>query len=170
MDRKEKTIAEFRKNLKIECQENFRRCKLKDLCDGTIKQGRFRILCVIKDIETENFIKGHCKKCRKIKVLWDFRSSEVYKCHKCNENMSLHLMITIRIYDQDKYETKIYMKNQELLNCLGLKSPTLKPDKLEEDISKKISDLKDSIAEFGLAKSFKRKPLMIYKSVLKNSN
>ena len=167
MERKEKTIEQFRQNLVIESLDNFQRIKLQDLCDGTIQKGRFRILCVIKNLETENLIKGHCRKCRKIVTIRKYESSEVNKCQECNENMELHMLIKITVYDQHKYETTLFMKNQELLKCLGLASPSLKPDKLESAILQITADLKDKIAEFGILKYYKRKPLMIYNSVLK---
>lgn len=170
MDRKGMTIRKLRQNLKIECLENYQRCKLKDLCDGTIQSGRFRILCIIKDIETENFIKGHCRKCRKIVTLWKYENSGINKCQECNESMEIHMMIKITVYDQHKYEATLYMKNLELLKCLGFSSPSLKCDILESEMLRKTACLRDKIAEFGIVKYLKRKPLMIYNSVWKNNN
>ena len=76
-------------------------------------------------------------------------------------------MIKLNVFDEEKFESTLILKNMELLNCLGLFTPNLKPETLEDTIAKKIDGLRDAICEFGVGKSYKRKPLYIYSSLMK---
>ena len=164
---KPKTINEFRKNLQIECtNKNSKRCRLKELCDGTLKRGQFRVLCVIKEVDEDSIVKSHCRNCKKIEKC-DISEKENY-CIVCKGKVSQNLMLTFTVFDQDKFETKLILKNKELLSCLGIATPSIKPQNLEEEIKKKVRSLKNKVAEFGVAKLSGRKHLLIYNSVVKS--
>ena len=99
---------------------------------------------------------GHCQRCKVVRPVENFKNSDFEKKCKCNQNLQFHLMLTVTVFDQDKFETKIYIKNMEVLKCLGLYIPALKPENLESEISNKTQELNNKIAEFGIAKFYGR--------------
>ena len=170
MENKPKTISQYRKHLKIICQDqDANRSKLKNLSDGSIKSGRFKILCVIKEVKSRDFVYGFCRFCKCISPIRNFGNSSNFDCPtpSCNASLQLHIMIKLDVIDEDKFGSTLILKNMELLNCLGLFTPNLKPETLEGTIAKKLDGLRNGICEFGAGKSYKRKPLYIYSSRMK---
>ena len=159
-----KTISEYRKYLRTVCQDSkLPRCKLEPLKDGSIESGLYRVLGVIKAVQTENFVRGYCRQCKKIEKIRNFQRSNNgdYYCRNCKKKVMTQLMLTMRIVDDKNCETKVLLKNIELLNFFQFTLPSLKPETIEAEIRDKTFSLIDAICELGIAKLKGRSTLIV---------